>query len=220
MKLDLADDDFEAYAPGSSRAARSVVKRRLSAWMRGVAARLAEEGIHLDVSTAKDEQSVSLGRSGGPQVQLRIDEAALTLALTGQVEGFDAGLELEPGVMGVRTTRAKATRPHALTGWWETALTLGRMVPCAAAGAAMASSSVGPRRAKRQSSMLKVEPGAHVRALSGPFAGQAGVVQELDGKGAARVLFGLLAARVSLQDLALPSRRRPVISSSHRKPTT
>ena len=64
--------------------------------------------------------------------------------------------------------------------------------------------------------------GTRVRALAGPFAGQAGVVQELDGKGAARVLFGLLAARVALRDLVLHdgSRGRPRMSSSHRKPTS
>ena len=64
--------------------------------------------------------------------------------------------------------------------------------------------------------------GTHVRALAGPFAGQAGVVQELDGKGAARVLFGLLAARVALRDLVVhhATRGRPKMSSSHRKPTS
>jgi hypothetical protein len=47
-----------------------------------------------------------------------------------------------------------------------------------------------------------------------------GVVQELDGKGAARVLFGLLAARVELGDLTLhgSKRGRLVMQSSHRKP--
>ena len=66
-----------------------------------------------------------------------------------------------------------------------------------------------------------IDRGAHVRALAGPFAGQAGVVQELDGKGGARVLFGLLAARVELRDLTIADKKRgrPVLSSSHRKPS-
>jgi hypothetical protein len=44
-------------------------------------------------------------------------------------------------------------------------------------------------------------------------------VQETDGKGAARVLFGLLATRVATKDLALSARdaARPSLGSSHRK---
>ncbi len=63
-----------------------------------------------------------------------------------------------------------------------------------------------------------IEKGAAVRATEGPFAGQSGVVQELDGRGGARVLFGLLAVRVDLAQLVPASGRRPVLSSSHRKP--
>jgi transcription antitermination factor NusG len=76
-------------------------------------------------------------------------------------------------------------------------------------------------RAEAPKSPPTIEMGTHVRALAGPFAGQVGVVQELDGKGAARVLFGLLAARVELGDLTLHSskRGRPVMQSSHRKPS-
>jgi transcription antitermination factor NusG len=78
------------------------------------------------------------------------------------------------------------------------------------------------RAADEPKSPPTIERGTHVRALAGSFAGQAGVVQELDGKGGARVLFGRFAARVELGDLAVHSskRGRPVMSSSHRKPST
>src|SRR5271155_2594557 len=36
------------------------------------------------------------------------------------------------------------------------------------------------------------ERGARVRVVAGPFAGKVGVVDDLDGKGSARVLLGLL----------------------------
>jgi transcription antitermination factor NusG len=78
------------------------------------------------------------------------------------------------------------------------------------------------RKQRDAPSAVVIDKGAHVRALAGPFAGQTGVVQELDGKGAARVLFGLLTTRVPLRDLKLHDRKRgrPVMSSSHRKPNT
>ncbi|MDP8998475.1 MAG: KOW motif-containing protein [Myxococcota bacterium] len=65
-----------------------------------------------------------------------------------------------------------------------------------------------------------IEKGAHVRFLEGPFSGKVGIVQELDSKGGARVLLGLLAVRVHVKDLARcaeTGRNRPVLSTSHRK---
>jgi hypothetical protein len=64
-----------------------------------------------------------------------------------------------------------------------------------------------------------VDRGTLVRVLDGPFSGKVGVVQELDGKGGARVLLGLLAVRVAVKDVAACSkgRERPLLSSSHRK---
>lgn len=63
-----------------------------------------------------------------------------------------------------------------------------------------------------------IEKGTSVVALGGPFEGKTGVVRELDGKGGARVMFGLLVATADLKDLAAcavkPSRR--LLSSSHR----
>ena len=156
-----------------------------------------------------------------------------------------------PLVIGVRTTRDDALA-GATRGWEEVALALGRLlhaIAWSADGETWAAERMAERRAHRagKRAVLRTSPspspppaeaspkaaidrGAHVRALAGPFAGQAGVVQELDGKGGARVLFGLLAARVELRDLVVKGkeRGRPVLSSSHtslgarrgRKPTT
>ncbi len=67
-----------------------------------------------------------------------------------------------------------------------------------------------------------VERGAQVRVLGGPFAGKIGIVQEVDGRGGARVMMGLLAVRFDLTNLEvhIEGRRRPVLSTSHRKPVS
>jgi hypothetical protein len=64
-----------------------------------------------------------------------------------------------------------------------------------------------------------IEKGTRVRVLAGPFADKIGVVQELDGKGRARVRLGLLAATLDLKDLvASGEASRPMLASSHRRP--
>jgi len=65
-----------------------------------------------------------------------------------------------------------------------------------------------------------IDRGAKVLVLAGPFVGKEGVVQELDGRGAAKVMLGLLATRLDVTDLAIAGdgKSRPVLSSSHRKP--
>jgi transcription antitermination factor NusG len=65
-----------------------------------------------------------------------------------------------------------------------------------------------------------IEKGTRVQVLAGPFRGKVGVVQELDGKGVARVMLGLLATRVEVTDLmaAAEGKERPALASSHRKP--
>ncbi len=65
-----------------------------------------------------------------------------------------------------------------------------------------------------------IEKGTRVQVLAGPFRGKVGVVQELDGKGAARVMLGLLATRVEVTELvaAAEGKERPALASSHRKP--
>ncbi|MGH7272719.1 MAG: hypothetical protein ACREJ3_20005, partial [Polyangiaceae bacterium] len=68
--------------------------------------------------------------------------------------------------------------------------------------------------------LVSIDRGAHVRVLKGAFSGKLGVVQELDGKGGARVMLGLLALRLDVDNLvpATEGRARPRLSSSHRKP--
>jgi transcription antitermination factor NusG len=82
----------------------------------------------------------------------------------------------------------------------------------------------GRRRAKRggRRARAAIEKGARVRVLDGPFSGKVGIVQELDGKGGARVMLGLFAVRVRVRDLGhyTPGRTRPLLSVSHRKPAT
>jgi hypothetical protein len=67
-----------------------------------------------------------------------------------------------------------------------------------------------------------VEKGSRVRVRRGPFADKIGVISELDGRGGARVLLGLLSTRLELDelDLVVEGRDRPAFSSSHRKPLT
>ncbi len=66
-----------------------------------------------------------------------------------------------------------------------------------------------------------IEKGTRVRVLSGPFVGRVGTVQEVDGKGFAKVLLGLLATRVPLAQLipAGDGKARAALATSHRKPT-
>ena len=64
-----------------------------------------------------------------------------------------------------------------------------------------------------------MDKGAKVRVNSGPFAGKVGVVGELDGRGGARVLLGLLSTRLAVADLSVlaEARDRPPMHSSHRR---
>jgi len=65
-----------------------------------------------------------------------------------------------------------------------------------------------------------IEKGAKVRVRSGPFVDKIGVIGELDSRGGARVLLGLLSTRLELHDLelAVEPRERPAMQSSHRRP--
>ncbi len=63
-----------------------------------------------------------------------------------------------------------------------------------------------------------IEKGSHVQVLHGPFVGKVGIVRELDGKGGARVLLGLLETRVAVADLEVAGDGRPRLGSSHRRP--
>jgi hypothetical protein len=65
-----------------------------------------------------------------------------------------------------------------------------------------------------------IEKGVKVRVLSGAFADKVGVIGELDGRGGARVLLGLLSTRLDVADLEpiAEGRERPALQSSHRRP--
>jgi hypothetical protein len=76
-----------------------------------------------------------------------------------------------------------------------------------------------PRRRDGEAApLLSLERGTRVRVLAGPFAGKVGIVKDVDSKGRAQVMLGLLATRIDLTDLSASSGgRRPTLSSSHRK---
>lgn len=69
---------------------------------------------------------------------------------------------------------------------------------------------------------MPIEKGVKVRVRTGPFQNKSGVVQELDGKGSARVLLGLLATWIDVRQLVgcIEGRDRPMLGSSHRKRTS
>jgi hypothetical protein len=80
--------------------------------------------------------------------------------------------------------------------------------------------SGGSRGGPAASKVETIEKGTRVRVVEGPFGGQVGTVQELDARGMARVMLGLLAVRLEVSNLAVDveGRRRPLLSTSHRKP--
>jgi hypothetical protein len=86
------------------------------------------------------------------------------------------------------------------------------------AGAPKLSSGATRRPGSSSSAEAQIEKGAHVQVLHGPFAGKVGVVRELDGKGGARVLLGLLETRVDVADLRVDRDGRPRLGTSHRRP--
>ena len=98
-----------------------------------------------------------------------------------------------------------------------------RQPDAAARGKSRPAAATARSRAQREAETLAASPferGARVTVLKGPFAGKVGVVQELDGKGGARVMLGLLAVRLDVKNLVSEAagRGRPRLSSSHRKP--
>lgn len=116
-------------------------------------------------------------------------------------EGGDAELDAEPSASDAEAHHARPQRPGN-----------GRLRLHAGMRRRPAGANVDPR--------APIEKGSRVRVLGGAFAGKVGVVQDLDGKGGARVMLGLLAVRVDAKDLVAvtdaPQRVR--LSSSHRRP--
>lgn len=80
-----------------------------------------------------------------------------------------------------------------------------------------ATGTAGDGRAQRRLSARALERGARVCPIDGPFAGREGLIQELDGRGGARVLFGLLAVHIDLADLRPALQPRLRLGSSHRR---
>ncbi len=84
-----------------------------------------------------------------------------------------------------------------------------------------------PRSAERfaplrfDDSSEPVDKGTRVRVLAGPFAGKVGVVSEIDTRGMARVLLGLLSTRVAVTQLSavVEAKDRPALHASHRRPS-
>ncbi len=65
---------------------------------------------------------------------------------------------------------------------------------------------------------IPLEKGTHVRVMSGPFEGKLGVIEEIDGRGRARVRLGLLAATLEQKDVMASAKdARPMLGSSHRR---
>jgi hypothetical protein len=65
---------------------------------------------------------------------------------------------------------------------------------------------------------IVVERGTRVRVLVGPFVGKVGTVTDLDSRGRARVLLGLLSTTCNVRDLiAAHERDRRPLMSSHRR---
>ncbi len=76
----------------------------------------------------------------------------------------------------------------------------------------------GSRPGRR--SRATIVKGVTVQVMAGPFEGKVGVVQELDGKGGARVVLGTMSSWVPIVDLTKDAAvaPRPPFRTSHRKP--
>ena len=79
-----------------------------------------------------------------------------------------------------------------------------------------------PRPPVRASRAVRaaIDKGATVTVLAGPLVGKTGTVQELDGKGEARVVLGTMSSWIPLAQLTVDGQgsERPPFRSSHRKP--
>lgn len=89
-----------------------------------------------------------------------------------------------------------------------------------AKGPVPAEAETSERARKAPPSHWGIGLGDRVRVVAGPFAGKVGLVQEIDAKGGARVMLGLLIVRFEFENLTpqVDGRARPVLGSSHRKP--
>src|SRR5262249_43582914 len=92
--------------------------------------------------------------------------------------------------------------------------------PAASAPSEASAVAASLPRASADAAPPVIEKGVKVRVLSGPFVDKVGVIGELDGRGGARVLLGLLSTRLETADLEplVEGRERPALQSSHRRP--
>ncbi|WP_394821971.1 transcription termination/antitermination protein NusG [Pendulispora albinea] len=133
------------------------------------------------------------------------------------------GEQLGDAVMALAPVFALVTETAVRPDSFASGASLGALARASGAAAARGRSrpSLPASSARtRGRPLAPLEKGSVVRVLSGPFVGKTGVVQELDGRGAAKVMLGLLATRVDVGDLALSKDgpNRPILSSSHRRP--
>lgn len=136
-----------------------------------------------------------------------------------RVRGRD--LDREPGAGGASTLVRTGAATANAEGEPDAELRRDALLPRGRADARPPLRSGARRRPMKAAQAAAIlERGARVRVLKGPFSGKVGVVHELDGKGGARVMLGLLAVRLEVSNLvpAVEGRGRPVLSSSHRKP--
>lgn len=175
-------------------------------------------------------EPIALMFDGEPELPVHsLDHAALLLVVRRASE------ESRRLRIGFRVPRAAALAEDALAEQLEGALAALAVpftlleAPLAARPALfqrpLPNARAGDREAKKP-----IAVGSRVRIRSGPFEGQDGVVETLDGKGGARVRLGLLATRLELAELipsaqrprkAAPGRvvvpKRPALVSSHRR---
>jgi hypothetical protein len=139
-----------------------------------------------------------------------------TLFKSGPAKGRGGEATAVPASPSPRAAPAKDARPEA-----------GATPPAAERAFAApapkpAADEGGPPRASGAQPPQRpaLDKGVKVCVLSGPFAGKVGVVGDLDGRGGARVLLGLLSARIEVAHLetVMEGRERPALQSSHRKP--
>ena len=221
-------EQFEArIGLGPSEAFVSAIDGDL---LRGLAERLVPGGEPLRIGWRLPRE-VALEHAALLDEQLA--DALLALAPIFRLLGGPRTSSPRTNVAPVRLSRpVRATIPElkARTGIVPTLRVSGRTTTFTRPARIVIPSSIGglssARRAHARANEVLIR-GTRVRVLSGPFEGKEGVVQELDGKGGARVLLGLLATRLELVDLqpasrAVPGRPlgrgdRPAFGTSHRR---
>jgi transcription antitermination factor NusG len=139
-----------------------------------------------------------------------LSQVTSDVALADQLEGALAALAVPFALLAQKDARPPRTRVAASAKLFRNSLP-------------------STRRSAKAARAPVIATGSRVRIQSGPFEGKEAIVQELDGRGGARVRLGLLATWIELSELlsferekraALtrgPRGKRPALGSSHRK---